>query len=161
MKKPACFSAEVRSTGVSIGQRLPFRRILHAARQIDVQREDDRPGRRLTQPTHQPICGSTRACHPVFALRIQSRLGLDDHDILTDADARPLNGSLRYSFRRKSTVRLLNPRAPSASEAIDDLRTGRVAILNPSQILLFAHSPISRATADTPIRRGLMDERRV
>ena len=23
-----------------------------------------------TQPTHQPICGSTRACHPVFALRI-------------------------------------------------------------------------------------------
>ena len=27
--------------------RLPFRRILHAARQIDVQREDDRPGRRL------------------------------------------------------------------------------------------------------------------
>ena len=29
-----------------------------------------------TQPTHQPICGSTRACHPVFALRIQIAPGL-------------------------------------------------------------------------------------
>ena len=35
-----------------------------------------------TQPTHQPICGSTRACHPVFALRDPIAPGLDDHDIL-------------------------------------------------------------------------------
>ena len=34
-----------------------------------------------TQPTHQPICGSTRACHPVFASDPIAP-GLDDHDIL-------------------------------------------------------------------------------
>ena len=73
--------------------RLPFRRILHAARQIDVQREDDRPGRRL-DPADPPA--DLR-----FDTRLPSGLcpqdpiapGLDDHDILDQTLMLDLNGS--------------------------------------------------------------------
>ena len=49
MKNPCMFQRGSAPIDWSIDRTIasPFRRILHAARQIDVQREDDRPGRRL------------------------------------------------------------------------------------------------------------------
>ena len=62
--------------------RLPFRRILHAARQIDVQREDDRPGRRLdpADPTSRSAVRHAPAIRSLPSGSIAP--GLDDHDIL-------------------------------------------------------------------------------
>ena len=81
-KTRACFSAEVlRSTGYRSDQSPPFQRILHAARQMMFSAKMTAPVV-STQPTHQPICGSTRACHPVFLPSGSIAPGLDDHDIL-------------------------------------------------------------------------------
>ena len=52
-------------------------------------------------------------------------------------------------------------KAPS-NEAIDTSGRGRVAILNPSQILLFAHlTDLTGKLLIHPYRQCLMDERRV
>ena len=107
--------------------RLLFRRILHAARQIDVQREDDRPGRRLDPagPT-QPICGSTRASS---GLCPQDPIapGLDDRDILDQTLMLDLERKLvRYSFRRKSTCSMAENPGAVEPEAIDT--SGRSAL---------------------------------
>ena len=82
MKNPCMFQRGSAPIDWSIDRTIAsFRRILHAARQIDVQREDDRPGRRL-DPADPPA--DLRDTRLPSGLCPQDPIapGLDDHDIL-------------------------------------------------------------------------------
>ena len=162
----ACFSAEVlRSAEYRSDNRLRFGASFMPPGRSMFSAKMTAPVGVSTQPTHQPICGSTRL---PSGLCPQDPIapGLDDHDILDQTlmlDLERKLVSIQFS-RGNPPVPWLKSggRRRARSDPDTSGRVG-VAILNPSQILLFAHTStdLTGKLLITHTVECLMDERRV